>query len=186
MYKTGSYKYPLIPSSTGENMEEHWNADRIGISYNNKIILDLGASNGDSAEYFIYMGAKIVIAVEGNLNLGGKNIFEELCRNSFQFSGRMIPIFIYIESPEQIENLIVAFKPDIIKCDIEGAEEHLFNIKDEIWKMVPEYLVETHSCSYLPPELDKHMYRKCIKLKYTILKDMMMLSQIIYAKSEEK
>ena len=176
--------YPLIPSSTGENIEEHYKAERIGILYENKIVLDLGASNGDCAEYFLHKGAKFIVAVEGNLTYERSLTFESLVKNSQQFNGKIIPIFMFIESTKQIEDLILEYKPDIVKSDIEGAEKYLFEIKDEIWKMVPEYLVETHE-GYLHDNSDKAMYTKCTRTKYKIVSDTTTIARVIYAKKED-
>ena len=176
--------YPLIPSSTGESMEEHYKAERIGISYENKIVLDLGASNGDCAEYFLHKGAKFVVAVEGQESYQSVSVFAQLLENSKLFEWKILPIFMFIKSAEQIENLIITYKPDIIKCDIEGAEKYLFEIKDEIWKLVPEYLVETHE-GYLHDSSDKLMYEKCEKTNYKIISDTTTIARVIYAKKED-
>jgi hypothetical protein len=166
-----------------ENVEAHYNTKLIGASYENKIILDLGASNGDSAEYFLNNGAKFVIAVEGNFNFQGRNVFAELLENSKLFNGKIIPIFMWIDNPKQIENLIIAYKPDIVKSDIEGAEIHLFNIRDEVWQLVPEYIVETHE-GYLHDDSNKIMYLKCEKNKYKIMTDTCIVAHVIYTKRE--
>ena len=175
--------YPLI-KKIAEVIEDHYNIEPVVVSYENKIVLDLGASNGDSAEYFLHKGAILVVAVEGALEYQSKKTFEELLKNSQLFNGKLIPIFLFIENPKQIEDLIVAYKPDFIKSDIEGAEIHLYNIKDEIWRMVPEYLVETHE-GYLGGNLHGLMHQKCEKTKYKVLYDATKIAHIIYAKRED-
>jgi hypothetical protein len=167
---------PIIPSSEAEEMNKHYDSNAIGITYENKIILDLGAANGDSSEYFIHMGARFVIAVDG-----AKDRYENLVENSKLFNGKIIPILLFITKPEEIENLIIVHKPDIVKADIEGAEIYLCAIKDEIWNMVPEYIVETHE-GYLHNSEDEKMREKCNRLNYRILKDKIITySHIIYA-----
>ena len=174
--QTGLCNYPIIPSSTKESMKVHWNTQTLGVSYKDKIILDLGAANGDSAGYFIFEGAKCVIAVDGDVKL-----FGQLKENSKAFEGKIIPILLQIEKPEDIEKLIVEFKPDIVKSDIEGAEVHLYNIKDEIWKMVPEYLVESHEgYGFVKDEV---MRQKCKRINYNF-KYFVTTAGIIYAVRE--
>ena len=174
----------IVGSITGENMELHYHKDIIGVSYKDKIILDLGASNGDSASYFLSEGAKSVIAVEGSPIYKPDGNFEKLFINSLLFHGKIIPIFMFIKSVKQIEYLIIEYKPDIIKCDIEGAEKHLYKISDTIWKMVPEYLIETHE-GYLHDDADILVYKKCKQTKYKIVSDTAIFARVIYAKRED-
>jgi len=159
--QTGSY--PQIVSASGENIESFYGAKSLNISYKDKIVLDLGASWGDASELFIHEGAKLVVAVDGD-----EIMFGGLLKTVELFKEKIIPIFLLIENPEQIENLITTFKPNILKADIEGAEKHLFNIKNEIWKIPDEYLVETHE-GYLGGNLDGLFYDKCKNNGYKIL-----------------
>ncbi len=173
-----SYKYPMIPSVTNENMERHWGPEFFNISYKDKVVLDLGASIGDAAEYFLHEGANRVISVEGNLLY-----FTQLMENSKLFEEKLIPIHIYIENTEQIEQLIIDYLPDVVKCDIEGAELHLVHMKDEVWKLVPEYIVEMHEgyagiiCKI------EDMRIKCRQTNYKILTDISnkIFNHMIYA-----
>jgi len=168
---------PKIPSYTSEDMSQHYDTEVFGISFKNKIILDLGASNGDSAEFFLFKGAKCVIAVEGGAS--DANLYAQLELNSKLFNEKMIPIHLQIEKPKDIENLILEYKPDILKSDIEGAEIHLLNIKDEIWKLVPEYLVEMHEgYGFVRNGV---MWAKCAQTNYIILKEICIISDVLYA-----
>ena len=98
------YKYPMIPSVTNENLERHWGPEFFNISYKNKIVLDLGASTGDAAEYFLHYGAKQVISVEGD-----KRFYVKLRENSKYFNGNLIPLYMFIENPAQLEYLITKY-----------------------------------------------------------------------------
>jgi hypothetical protein len=121
-----------IPPIYGEDYDRHWNFT----SFENKVILDLGADYGSTAYYFLRKGASKVIAVEGNPQLASKLKF-----NSQKFK-KIVPIENFIDNSEKIENLISDYHPDLAKVDIEGYEKHLTNI--DVTK-VKEWLIEAHS-----------------------------------------
>jgi len=121
-----------IPPIYGEDYDRHWNFT----SFENKVILDLGADYGSTAYYFLRKGASKVIAVEGNPELASKLKF-----NSQRFK-KIVPIENFIGSSEKIEKLISDYHPDLVKVDIEGYEKLLTNI--DVTK-VKEWLIEAHS-----------------------------------------
>jgi len=156
---------PQIHGQTNEDMSYHYSEELFDISYKDKTILDLGASIGDAAEFFLFKGAKSVISVEGN-----KDLYEGLIVTSAFLVKNITPIFMFIESPAQLEKLILQYKPDIVKSDIEGAEVHLCAIADEVWKLVPEYLIEGHG-GYSGCCSNDVIRSKCKQCGYTIVKD---------------
>ena len=167
-----------IESATNENIVRHWGESQFNINYKDKTILDLGASYGDAAEYFIFCGAKLVICIESN-----ESYFKVLEENSERFDKKLLPIFVKIKSPEDVENLIKEYKPDIIKADIEGAEVHIVNLSNELWKTVPEYIIETHEpYGYMKTDV---LRDKCKENNYTIVKDLPIYNNVLYAKKEE-
>jgi len=121
-----------IPPIYLEDYDDHWNFT----SFENKIILDLGADYGSTAYYFLKKGAKKVIAVEDNPKL------YELLKLNFKNEQRVITIQTLINNAKQIEDLIIKYNPDIVKVDIEGEE---INILQVDVKKVKEWLIETHS-----------------------------------------
>ncbi len=164
--------HPRTDPFNGENTLEHYNTKLFGISYKDKTILDLGAWHGDSAEAFLYFGAKKIIAVEGSEK--DYKILRDNCKK--YFGEKVYPIYCLISRPQQIEDFIVECKPDILKSDIEGAEMHLYNIKDEIWSMVPEYLVECHT-----DVLITGMRQKCLKTNYYVIAEQPIAFYTMYA-----
>lgn len=134
------YSYKLIlrltrrlPPLCNENYDEHWNY----VSFKDKIVLDLGADYGSTASYFLYRGAKKVVAVEGNEQ------FAEALQKNFKGNVRVTPIKLFIKSAEDIDNLIIQYLPDIVKMDIEGYELSLLKCKNI--QRVKEWLIECHS-----------------------------------------
>lgn len=119
------------------------------LDYRNKKVLDLGADYGSSAEFFLEKGAREVVAVEGD-----KIRHEELVKNS-QWLNNMIPVFLFLNSPNQFSELIEKYKPDIVKSDLDGGEIHLFQIPDSIFSSVKEYTLEVHSMEILKMCLEK-------------------------------
>lgn len=138
----------------GEDYELQWGK----ADYRGKIVLDIGADIGSTAAFFLRKGAKRVIAVEG-----AKVCFIRLRANADIFND-IVPIFDFVESPGQIENMIQKWTPDIVKMDIEGHESNLFQIRDEVFNKVPTYIVEVHSGSLL-----NSMLEKCVRNNYEIL-----------------
>lgn len=115
---------------TSEEPKDHWGFLKI----KDKVILDLGCgvfhSTISTHQWFIDDGASKVIGID----LGTEIEY---------------PKFIYhamaIDSTQKIKGLIETYKPDIIKCDIEGAEIHFNGIESADLYNVNEIAVEYHN-----------------------------------------
>jgi hypothetical protein len=127
------------------------------IDYKGKVVLDVGAEVGSTAQFFLSEGASSVIAIEGS-----DSCFSKLKANAKQM-GNVIPLKIYINETNHFEELIRHYKPDIVKVDIEGSEIHLFNISDSIFCSVKNYLVEVHSIDLL-----EKFKQKCVSNGYSM------------------
>jgi len=113
--------------------DEHWGY----VDYVGKTVLDLGADKGSTIMYFLRNGAKRVIAVEGNPEL-----FAEL-EKMFVGNPHVIYYPIRISCGEDIEKLLQGYKPDIVKVDIEGAEEHL--LENVHISLALTWMIEVHN-----------------------------------------
>lgn len=115
---------------TGEYPSKHW----YFLDIKDKTVMDLGCgkwmSDISTAEWFLNEGAKQVIGID----LSDMNIND----------GRFIMEIQRIQSAEQLYELIDKYKPEIIKCDIEGAESYFNDIK-EISEEVKQFAVEYHN-----------------------------------------
>jgi len=125
-----------IPPSTGEDFNKHWGfAD-----YKNKLVLDIGGANGDTAGYFLEKGARIVIAIDCNPEL-----IQQCKGNSKEFNLPIVCICMRIDSSEKWVQILQMFQPELVKVDCEGCEIYLKDVPSEIISLVPEFLIETHS-----------------------------------------
>ena len=128
------------------------------VDYKNKTVLDIGAANGDTAEFFLLRGAKNIIAVEG---LDSR--FLSLQQN-VKACSRILPLHMWLSMKEQYEDLIQVYRPEIVKVDVEGAEITLFDIDNKIWRIIPEFIIEVHS-----DDLLSRMLTKCKVNSYEVL-----------------
>lgn len=97
-----------------EEPDIHWGF----LDVKDKVVLDLGCgkfySSISTAEYFLNSGAESVIGVD----LSDIGITDD----------RFTMIIEHIHSTEQLEDLNYRIYPDVIKCDIEGAEMYFDGI----------------------------------------------------------
>lgn len=122
----------------------HWE----NVNVEGKRVLDLGCGDFGNAgnlpyvttlEYFLLKNASYVIGIDGNANDYNYVKALEAKYNNFDVVNE------FINSPNHIEDLINLHKIDVIKSDIEGAEIHLLELPDDIFSMIEEYYIETHS-----------------------------------------
>jgi len=115
---------------TTEEPNEHWGF----LSPNDKIVLDLGCnefySSISTAQWFLDNGAKKVIGIDLSVNQINDDRFE--------------PISMSINDKLGLEFLITKYKPQIIKCDIEGSEDNFDGIDSIDMLSVLEFAVEYH------------------------------------------
>jgi hypothetical protein len=104
----------IIKKITSEEPKDHW----MFLNAKGKIVLDLGCgkfySSISTAQWFLNEEANIVIGVD----LGKEDIQDD----------RFINYAKAINSTSDIQ-FFLNFKPDLIKCDIEGAEKYFKDIK---------------------------------------------------------
>lgn len=117
-----------------EDFDAHWNFT----SFKDKVILDMGADFGMTPSWFFEKGARKVIAVEkANQN------YEQLVQN-FGDDPDVICIHKYVQTSEDLTNLLTKYPSDIVKMDIEGAEFELIHVSPELIQKVNIWLIEYH------------------------------------------
>lgn len=119
-----------------EEPQEHWEY----VEADGKRVLDLGcgffggAHPQSTPEFFLERGAVSVVGVDMTLD------------NLQHITDPNIALIqLRIDSPEEIEALIKRFEPEVIKCDIEGGEMHLFALSEGAFNSVEQYAVEVHT-----------------------------------------
>lgn len=121
----------MVSKITSEEPEIHWPFMKV----KDKIVLDLGCglfySKQATPDWFIQEGAKQVIGID----LGNEN------PNHFTYHQ------MNISSKENILQLLNQYKPDVIKCDIEGAEVYFKDISTSDMDSVKQFAVEYHDNS---------------------------------------
>jgi len=121
-----------------ENPEQHWEH----IKAEGKTILDLGCGfwteeerqKGDgTAKYFIGQNPTKYIGLDINA--------QDIQRLAVEFP-QAVFIAAPIRSPADILELLDKFKPQVIKCDIEGMEIALLGLKDR--QGIEQIAIESH------------------------------------------
>jgi len=112
----------------------HW-----ALTVKDKVVLDIGADIGSTADYFLRMGAKQVIAVEGH-----KDLYAALEENAKKIP-QIKAVYKLIGCYGGFEELIKEYRPDVAKIDCEGMELHMISMDDAILRLVKSYMIEIHS-----------------------------------------
>ena len=106
--------------------------------YEGKIVLDVGADWGSTAEYFLSHGALKVVAVEAN-----QAHYDDLVKNTAGMP--VTPIQCNVSGHSDWERLINTHAPDVVKADCEGCEAHLVDVPSDVLGKCSVWIVETHN-----------------------------------------
>lgn len=101
-------------------------------------VLDIGADRGSTASFFLRNGASKVICVEGD-----PEVFAELQANlpALKYAEAVCK---YIQNSFDLEELL-RISADVVKIDVEGAEQYLYGVAPWVIKLHSEYLIEIHT-----------------------------------------
>ena len=125
-----------------EDPKHHWSF----LNVKDKLVLDMGCSFYEayynpgmlsSAEWFIENGATQVIGFDGDP--------EEVTKYNIVYKNdpRYEIFQLWLDTPDHIKKLL-EFNPQVIKCDIEGAEINFLPITKEEMDCVEEIAFEYH------------------------------------------
>ena len=157
----------------GEDYKLQWGK----IDYTDKIVLDIGGSNGDTSNFFLTKGAILCVSVDNNLD------YVNQCLASIKAHKLpILPIYKHMLNKDDLDLMITLIRPDVVKSDCEGAELSLFDIPDSVFCTVQEYIIETH----MNLVHDK-MIKKCNDCSYEIIDDNNWTGEIhiVYAKRKQ-
>jgi|LakMenEpi03Aug12_release.lakeMendotaPanAssembly.Ray.scaffolds.fasta_scaffold364751_2 hypothetical protein len=155
----------ILKETDSENPNLHWEF----VKCKDRVCLDLGCGRWESVEYrdpnwpttpewLIQNGAKKVYAFdldENEINWYNENICKDSNISAFTLN---------VSSVNDIRNIINEYKPEMIKCDIEGFEYVLLELTDEEFSSIRHYALETHS-----DDLYKKFVEKFTNLGYDII-----------------
>ena len=118
----------------GMNVKSHWS----GIEVQDKVVLDIGADYGTTADFFLRYGAKQVVAVESD-----DSYAQQLVVLASERPG-LIALHRHVTTADDFRALFEAWKPDVVKLDCEGCECALLELDDDWFARPAVYVMETH------------------------------------------
>ena len=133
--------------------------------YRDKVVLDIGGFQGESAVYFGLLGAKKVIVyepfreycrlIEKNVDLN--NVNAEIHQSGIGSEDTILALSVFapvygtekkpnkeIVKITNITDIINQSKADIAKIDCEGAEIFLTTVPNEVLRKISHYIIELH------------------------------------------
>ena len=125
-----------------------------------KVILDIGADVGTSADYFLQQGAKKIYAIEGE-DYHYQPLLKNIIKQGWQEV--VIPEQMMVCSADNFKTLIEKYPADIVKIDCEGCERFWLELDDNIVSIPDVYIIEFHT-----PLLSKQGVNKLLNLGYKI------------------
>ena len=141
-----TYDRSLVTQVNTEEPSKHWGFIRC----KDEIVLDLGCGRWEhveyrdqswptTPEYLIQLGASKVYAID----IDSTEVLWYLTNITPKLP--VYPQSKAIHSANDVRELLLAYKPTVIKCDIEGAETTLLSLTDDEFRSIRFYAIEAHS-----------------------------------------
>jgi hypothetical protein len=109
-----------------------------GDEIKDRLVLDIGADKGSTAEFFLNLGARAVVCSEP---VDG-SYFRQL--EAYAFNKPEVAVVGGVHSYSDAHGLLKAWKPEVVKLDCEGAEKWF--LRGRLLMRGPRvWLVEAHS-----------------------------------------
>jgi FkbM family methyltransferase len=128
--------------------------------YTDKVVLDIGGFQGESAVYFWHAGAKKLVVYEPikeycdqiRANMKLNSIPSEVHQAGIGFEDSKLEIGVFaadaskkeLVDVKNISEVIAQSRADVAKIDCEGAEICLTSVPNEILRKIPQYQLELH------------------------------------------
>jgi hypothetical protein len=117
------------------DLETHWG----WLDVQGKVVLDVGADYGSTADFFLSRGAAGVIAVEGDRRAFRRlKAFAEQASNVKAVQKRVASVADWRE-------LLMAYSGHVVKVDCEGGEGFLLDLDDGLFSRPEAWVVEFHT-----------------------------------------
>jgi hypothetical protein len=117
------------------DLETHWG----WLPVQGKVVLDVGAEHGSTADFFLTKGAAGVIAVEGD-----PRSFRRLKALADQ-RGSLQAVEKRISSVADWRKLLTSRSAQVVKVDCEGCEGFLLDLDDKLFRKPEVWAVELHT-----------------------------------------
>lgn len=117
------------------DLETHWG----WLDVEGKVVLDVGADYGSTADFFLQRGAARVIAVEGD-----PRSFRRLEALAKERPG-LVAVQMRIGSAADWRELLSSHAPQVVKADCEGGEYWLLDLEDKFFSRPEAWAVELHT-----------------------------------------
>ena len=117
------------------DLETHWG----WLDVKGKVVLDVGADYGSTADFFLSRGAAGVIAVEGDpRSFRRLKAFTERAPNVKAVQKRVASVADWRE-------LLTSYTAHVVKVDCEGGEGFLLDLDDHLFSKPEAWAVELHT-----------------------------------------
>jgi len=127
----------MIKQIHSEDPHDHWNM----LPVKGKVVLDLGSGIWDHSlptpVYFLEQGASKVIGVDGSQQ--SYQWFEQNLQDE-----KFIQHMDMMDSKGKFELFLWYYRPDVIKCDVEGGELYLMSLNPSLFIPVMDMAIEYH------------------------------------------
>jgi hypothetical protein len=117
------------------DLETHWG----WLPVEGKVVLDVGAEHGSTADFFLSKGAAGVIAVEGD-----QRAFRRL-EAWAETRGSVDCVQMRIASAADWRELLSSYPAQVVKVDCEGGEGYLLDVDDRLVCRPEAWAVELHT-----------------------------------------
>jgi len=117
------------------DLETHWG----WLDMDGRVVLDVGADYGSTADFFLQRGAARVIAVEGDPRSFRR--LEALAKER----PCLVAVQKRITSVNDWRELLSSHAPQVVKADCEGGEYWLLDLEDKLFSRPEAWAVELHT-----------------------------------------
>ena len=108
------------------------------VNYEDAVVLDIGADEGSTADFFFAQGARKVVASE-KVPEQAARLVEKAVKEH-----RLVPVG-EMTAPRDVTEWLLTYRPTVAKVDVEGAEEYLLRADPTAMSVPRTWLIETHS-----------------------------------------
>jgi len=135
-----------------------------------KVILDIGADVGTTADYWLQHGAKKIYAVEGE-----QTHYKQLLINikNQKWEDVVKAEEMIVCNKNQFVYLLNKYHADIVKIDCEGCEQFWLETDDKTMSIPNVYLIEFHKQAFFERGTDRlqllgYKLEKLVKVNYGV------------------